>query len=547
MASISACNTNVRTWADVCRWGAGAGSASSSVGGEGVADTGFAKIAAAAIVGTLVKKSPFLLVTIVLALVALAWAILRVADERVPAIEDLSRTTDTGSASVDPPAVRIQLEPLEVERTLVAGAPSEESSPAGVEPRADTDPLVVSGRFVFTPIDPGGRVEFAVEVLGEPRDGQPNWESLRESKQMQRPDGTFEVRGRSPAVRHRIQLPAYLHLPVPPIEFERGAEGLVIHLEAGNAVTADCVLPDGAEAPALLGVLVPSPASLADPRWPALSVGPFATRSGVSLQPAGRLRWWNLPPGSYRLEVRMAGAPAPLATILDVVLPQPHPPDPRLSGIDLRGSLRPVHLRVAGPTEHPGGGSRESVVFPMPQQEGDAWEGIPVASGEVTMVLPFGCVELLVTKDGFQQKLVPVTSGELHVELEPWPSVELTVVGIPPLPDGVRLLVLAVPARAAEPAIRRYRDKTRSGLLDRLLHPNPWAEVVDGRARLAVEDRSYRIHVLLSSSREEGPRGLDHVAADEFQGASATGPILVRVSPDEIRGVIERMEKPDRR
>lgn len=70
------------------------------------------------------------------------------------------------------------------------------------------------------------------------------------------------------------------------------------------------------------------------------------------------------------------------------------------------------------------------------------------------------------------------------------------------------------------------------------------AEVVEGRARLAVEDR---IQVLLSSSREEGPRGLDHVAADEFQGASATGPILVRVSPDEIRGVIERMEKPDRR
>ena len=49
------------------------------------------------------------------------------------------------------------------------------------------------------------------------------------------------------------------------------------------------------------------------------------------------------------------------------------------------------------------------------------------------------------------------------------------------------------------------------------------------------------------ANREEGPRGLDHVEADEFQGASAKGPILVRVSADEIRSVIERIEKPDAR
>lgn len=497
--------------------------------------------------GSPVKKSRLLLLTVVSALVASAWAILRVAGQEVPAIASLPSSMDAGTASADQPAVPTQRAPLDVERTLVASVPIGAPSPAGVDPGADMDPLVVAGKFSITPIDNGGRIEFAVEVLGEPRDGQPRWEPLLGLKQKQLSDGTFEVRGRSPAVRHRLQLAAYAHLPVPPIEFERGAEGLEIHLEAGNAVTADCVLPDGAETPALLGVLVPSPESLADPRWPALSVGPFATRSGVSLQPAGRLHWWNLPPGSYRLEVRMAGSSAPLATILDVVLPQPHPPDWRLSGIDLRSLLRPVNLRVAGPSEHPGGGARESVVFPMPQQEGDAWEGLPVANGEAALLLPHGCVEVLVTKDGFQQKLVPVSSGELHVELEPWRSVELTFVGVPQLPKDVRLLVLAVPTGGGDPAVRQYRHKSLTGLLDRLLHPNPWAEVVNGRAELAVEDRRYRIRALLSSSREEGPRALEQVVADEFQGASAKGPILVRLSPDEIRAVIEQMDKPDAR
>lgn len=493
------------------------------------------------------KKIPRLMLTIALALAALGWAILRETDVGMPAMEDLSRTKATGSASEHPPAVRIKHEPLDVERTPVANAPSEVPSLAGVDTCADTDSLVVAGRFSFTPPNGGAHVEFAVEVLGEPREGQPSWEPLRESKQLQRGDGTFEVRGRSPAVRHRLKLAAYVHLPIPPIEFELGAKGLEIQLTAGYAVTADCVLPEGAEPPALLGVLVPSPASLADPRWPALWNGPFATRSGDSLQPAGRLRWWNLPPGSYRLEIHVAAASAPLATILDVVLPQPHKPDPRLSGIDLRGSLRPVNLRLAGPTEHAGGGTREAVVFPMPQPEGEAWEGIPVSSGEVAMLVPLDCVELLVTKDGFQKKLVPVTSGELHVELEPWPSVDLTVVGIPPLPDGFQVLLRALPTRDDEPAFRRYQHKNSSGLLDRLLHPDPWAVVVNGRARLAVEDRHYRIEARLSSKREEGPRGLDQVEAAEFPGSSATGPILVRLSPDEIRSVIELIEKRDAR
>jgi hypothetical protein len=123
-----------------------------------------------------------------------------------------------------------------------------------------------------------------------------------------------------------------------------------------------------------------------------------------------------------------------------------------------------------------------------------------------------------------------------QTQAEPWISQRNDPA--PAVRAAARKALLALGADAVAPVGEAHPAGTRS----RIGVPG-----CVGRTRVEIWHRRAdpgRIRVLLSSSSEEGLCGPDHVETDDFQCASAGCPILVRVSADEIRSVVEKMAKP---
>lgn len=420
--------------------------------------------------------------------------------------------------------------------------------------RLDTDPLVVAGKFVFDPPDPQRKVLFQIQRLGEPRgeNGAAAWDFVPGANPTQRPDGTFEVRGKVPSGRLRLYFPGRNHLPIAPVEFQAGARDLTIPLAIGAGLDARCLLPDGVPVGQLRGVLRPNgpvPAEAPDdPRMRRTGEGRYVARCQGTSSGGAELHWPALPNGTYTLELHAAEIVAPLATIAEVVVPPPAGGDPRLRAIDLNGSVALLKVHVVGPERDGGGAGRGALVFPMPQANPVDWSGLQVPAGGLEMLVPPGPIELLVVSNDCQPRRVDRAEHEVTVTLEAWPTVELAFSGLPPLPEGVTLYAAVRPADEGTPGTGPSRHHTifgSGGTIDGLMHPSGRPrEAIDGRVTAQVGGGTYVLSAFLRRQDGRKAEPLRSISPQQIVGGPTPAPIAVQLSEDEIRQALAKLQAP---
>ncbi|MFO1078520.1 MAG: hypothetical protein U1E73_12425 [Planctomycetota bacterium] len=406
-------------------------------------------------------------------------------------------------------------------------------------------PLVAKGRIVFEAASTR-QANFTVEALADARgrNGEEQWRQLRDLTTTQRPDGTFEVRGETRPVRHRLNFPAYDHLPIEPVEFRIGQDDIVVTLVAGCDLTAKVLVPEGLGRNAVRGVLVPHDQVAPEPKGE-----PWSRRDRYTAQPFGSedgiasLRWNAVPSGTYRLEIVAGGMSKPVAVVDDVVLPQPAGGDPRLAAIDVRDAVRIVKI-VGTPPD--GGAKRYGeglVVFLMPQDDDKGWVGtqLPLEGG--TLLVPQGPLELFVTSPSCRPQRFQCTGAEMQLALEPWPTVEVTVGNLPPLPEGVELHLSLWAPRARDAKEIRFRTENRSGVLSTLLAPQTGDNlVVDGRVRLPVADGQLRVTGYVMAKGNRKPQTLRTLTPSEITGGEGLAPFTVQLSTEELQQALAELQ-----
>ncbi|MEQ1633991.1 MAG: hypothetical protein ABL997_16550, partial [Planctomycetota bacterium] len=416
--------------------------------------------------------------------------------------------------------------------TLEATARSHGVTDLG-EVRLAVEPLVVAGHIVSAAATLGA-LSVHVERQAEGAEaGASDWHRASELLSAAFRDGRFEVRGQAERGRYRLRVDAEGHAPIEPIEFAPGTTDLVIELQTGTRLRATLLLPDGLDARHLRVSLRPS-------RDATTAAHPTANQVLRAVTGAAREFYWRaVPAGHYTLCVETRGFAEPLFTLPDVVIPPPPDGDPRLRDVDLSAVLATLRVRtsqdtdlVAGPAPH------RAFAFPQPQPIAGEWEGFDLGENGTLLPVPRRPFDLLVTHRGARPVLLRSPTGEVTVHLAPWPRVDLRFVGHESLPANVHLRVALAPASAES---GNYLLDAYSGSLASLLGPSRRAvTVVDGRAALSVGDSSDAITVRL----QLGDDGPSRELRDVSPAAVVTGPpVTVRLSPEEIRGVVEAMRR----
>jgi hypothetical protein len=419
-----------------------------------------------------------------------------------------------------------------------------------LEPEA----LVVSGRMRFDVPPTEQRIWFQVESLDERRGGkaEERWSQAASLTVSQQRDGRFEVRGHATPARHRLTFPSTLHLPIAPVEFRIGQEDVEIPVVVGNVVQATCLIPDELPKDFLRGVFVPGfdPPMEHHPgeidrfgrgnRYEAEGWGTMAGRC--------QLRWNGLPPGTYTVHLTAVGLGTPLASIDDVVLPLPEGGDPRLLEIDLRGKLQMLLVRLGNvPERVDGRGQPPVLVFSMPQADDQLWQGLQFHDGKLQLPVVPGPLELMVLggdsrPQRWQFSAEQVASGQVSVDLRPWPTVELLVPDVPDLPTGITLSVYCSLPYVNAPVTRRFAAMGVSGDLDRLfMCVSNGGQMKEGRVTVSLGDATYRVGAYLRNARDGRTISLQSVAPSEIVGGDNLAPITVQLSPDEIRAALEKL------
>lgn len=399
------------------------------------------------------------------------------------------------------------------------------------------EPLVVAGRLEAVP---RVRPQFAIEALDADSDGEEHWSRVEGLTASARDDGTFEARGATRPVRHRLVLAGEDHLPIAPIEFRVGDADVVVRVDAGSNLQAKVLLPAGLPDHAVRGELVPhlrggdGPRGAGDERYTA--------GSGADAEGSALLQWRALPAGSYRLDLCAGGMQQPLASIDDVVVPQPDGGDPRLCAVDLRDAVRVVEVAPTPLSLAAAAGNHGFRVFVLPQAHDRDWIGtlLPPTG---RLLLPKAPVELLVGSYQYRPQRLWCSGPQLRLPVEPWPTVELTVANLPALPPGFELRVALTAARPRAGEAVRFHCQGESGLLARLLMPPAGNDlVVDGRVRLPVGDGMQRVGGCVRSQANGRSHALSSWTPAEVAGGPDAPPATVQLSPAELQQAIAALQ-----
>lgn len=399
--------------------------------------------------------------------------------------------------------------------------------------------LILAGRFVYDGAQRPPKVvpsfDFAIEALADRPGsaGEERWNMVHGLAQIRRPDGTFELRGGTRPVRHRLVVRSQDYLPFEPIEFRLGTKDLSVALDTGHALLAVCNVPDGMPPRLFAGVLRRTGEGAADgKRWPSTPArgesGPF------------ELRWPAVPAGTYALDVLATGQERPFATIDDVVVPLPPGGDARLLAIDVlaEAATLQLHLRPEGPppAQTPMG---PTLAFVLPQANDQHWQGIEVQGDDLVLPVPRGPIELLVLRSGYQPCRMQNVLREVTAALQPWPTVELRFAGLPPLPEGAQLMVELSPLQPVPVGERTYQTEHNRGPLHIWMQPfYRRFEVRDGSATLVVGDGALRIQVWLYPPNGAPARALANIEPAQLIGGPGLPPVVVRVPEQEVRAAL---------
>ncbi|MCB9879440.1 MAG: hypothetical protein H6835_17740 [Planctomycetes bacterium] len=278
----------------------------------------------------------------------------------------------------------------------------------------------------------------------------------------------IEVRGTVEPGRHRLVVQSWECLPVEPRVFALGATDVEVQVHCGHPVGASCLLREDLEPSMLRLQLVPNAKvpAIAENDWHDPS---FAGSHGRAPDRPQRARyvWPGVAAGNYTLRIAIAGS-RPLLEIHDIVVPVPVGGDPRLRDIDLLSQLTQLHLVLRQPADRPITMLRRPIAILLPQADEQHLRGYPVLQSELTLPVPPGPHDLLIVGVGQPIELHAV-EGDVDVQLQPWPTAELTMVGSERLPDGVSLRVDTNDASEATDDQRTVATHSDSGSLGSLM------------------------------------------------------------------------------
>ena len=415
---------------------------------------------------------------------------------------------------------------------------------AGIEDLGDltlgTGPVVVAGRLLVGDAPFKGQIWLRVEKE-QPGNGRrtPRWNGLDELQQWTDPQGVFSIHGVVAPGRYRLTFHTGETLPIPPVEFTPGTKDLVVRIETGSPLAASLLLPEKTPSELVSATLVPStpppPTPSKEKREPQLQTQP-------QLQAGERhdLQWPAVPAGSYALELRVMTQTEPLLRIADVLAPPPEGGDPRLVDIDLRGLVRRVHLNLIGPDGKPLDDAY-GVAFPLGQAEQSEWVGAQFYRQPCELLVPPGPIELLVGVQGYRPQRVACFGERVDVRLDPWPTIELVVPGVPKLPEDVSVSISLVPVQGGGDAQPRFKTQWDSGERSQWLSVPRHAESLEqGKATLPIGDGAYRIDLSMRGNRRYHQlQGLEPA-----QVMATTGSVVVQVPAAQWQKALEVVTKP---
>lgn len=362
--------------------------------------------------------------------------------------------------------------------------------------------LIVAGTFLDADGPHRKDVSFWLERFEPTAEPGEAWQGVHDVLQHQDGTGRFELRGDVAPGRLRLAFGTHDKLPMEPVEFEVGAEHLEIRLATGHALAATILQNKGAPAEGLYAVLQPAGPIADAEQWrrdeDRFRVDPWS-EDGERLF----LQWPALPAGSYTLALHLWTRAEPILRLADVQVPGPAAGDPRLADIDLRAAVRTVVLSLFGadgrPIESP-----EGVAFATDQDPAATWQGMQIYDTPTKLLLPAGGTsELLLGLRGFQPRRVLVTGDRLDVRLDPWPTLEIVVAGVPELPAKAKVLAHLRPTTPNEAPYRAQWSRGQRG--EYFDVPRQGGEVVAGRATVAVGQGPHRVELELVGFHERIP------------------------------------------
>lgn len=391
-----------------------------------------------------------------------------------------------------------------------------------------TGEALVAGRLVASGEPFRGEITVHVERAAADPDARRPWLTVHHGPAETAGDGSFVVYQQREAQRYRLRCFGKQVLPMQPVEFAPGTTDLLVELQLGLPLAASVLLPPDTPIDLMVFELVPMSADT-----PGVSTERRAAAASPLQGCRHGLEWGAVPPGDYALEVRDWTSSRPTVRIPDVQVPAPATGDPRLVDIDLQSLLRVVTVDVFDPDGKPIEG--EGAIFLAGLRPNDEWRGIPLWSERVRLVLPPGPADLLVTVPGYRPTPLFGNADRLAVRLQPWPTLEVTVADVPPLPDDVSVWVNA--------AAIGFESHTWSA---------PWstepigpllggtgvaAEVEGGRATVRCSDGPQRLNVTVAGSN--GSETLRGVAPAEV--LSTTGSVVLRAPAAEWQRVLAKV------
>ncbi len=250
-------------------------------------------------------------------------------------------------------------------------------------------------------------------------------------------DGSFTIRGRveSPLVRAEGSDEEHWCAGT---DVTPGSTQVRVVMQRAGRVAGKVLLDEGFKSEGFMLNLAPDQ-----------SKEPGANSWGTSISADGSFEFGRVPPGAYRVEVRLSGSSGAALISLDgvVVLAGEDCVDPRLAPLDARGKLRVLRIRAVNERGQPHEHFQVFEQLASGEQE-QFWAN----TSEIVIPVRATPSDLLVTMEGCLSVPLAKVTADCEVQLVPGPLVRIQLSGVGALPPGHVLMVGLSPASDAFPS-----------------------------------------------------------------------------------------------
>lgn len=378
-------------------------------------------------------------------------------------------------------------------------------------------PAAVRGRFAIGE-HPAPYFQWLVErhVAGD------HWTTVATLSTQHDAAGNFAAYGELLPGRCRIAPSTGTALQFPPVEFEAGAQDVVVPIP-NEWLAATVHLPD--DLPwGVLGELVPLQTEL--PLAP-IDFFTFDVRI-ASVDPTAHaphsLRWTRLPRGRYRLELRLFGVQEPLHVVPELTLPHD---DTTALQFDLRGRIGAATVQLTEPV------SAATVLF-VPSHAPARPFHHKIVDGAVRFPVPTTGASVIVLAPGRQPRRLLATPGRHVVALPAATPLRCEFPALATLPAGVTAMMSLRSTQFRGLAQSRHSSGAPSILLPEQEHFEVTGGVATLPAGCLLLGATATITLANATDAVELP-------SQPFHQADTDGPVRVDVPPTALQQALQQL------